>query len=130
AQAGSSAISVARRPKVIDLGCGFHADLPSGTRSSTRRVAAISSSNSGISHSASGMHGLHLRECREGSGRVGRGQADPRARVVLTPCPPLRSAERGNDQRAGICLRNTDSALAFAVPPASELAWLAARARP
>src|SRR3989442_1338816 len=58
AHAGSSATNVASRPSVIDLGCGFQEDLPSGTRSSTRRVAATSSSNSGISHSASDMPGL------------------------------------------------------------------------
>src|SRR2546425_3840341 len=35
--AGSSATKVASRPSVIDLGCGFQEDLPSGTRSSTRQ---------------------------------------------------------------------------------------------
>ena len=34
-------------PSAIDLACGFHANSASGTRSSSRRVVAISWSNSG-----------------------------------------------------------------------------------
>src|SRR5207244_8392478 len=73
-QPGSSATSVASRPSVIDLGCGFQEPFPSGTRSSTRRVAAISASNSGSSSSASGIRVPPLAgtggEGSQASGRV------------------------------------------------------------
>src|SRR3989475_11915805 len=87
AHAGSSATSVARRPSVIDLGCGFQEALPSGTRSSTRRVALISSSNSGRSSSASGIRGLHQGRAAKVvvRQRVRQGRAAPldlRERVV------------------------------------------------
>src|SRR5256885_13409179 len=147
AQAGSSAISVARRPNVIDLGCGFQADLPSGTRSSTRRVAAISSSNSGISHSASGMRdppftGGAKVVTQPGWGKQVLALASssppvPLSAFVLTPLipppfgrgetqhvhrSPSPDRERGTGGediacRRRICLRNTDSALALLFPP-------------
>src|SRR5207245_2806322 len=62
AQLGSSASSVASRPSGIDFGCGFQAALPVGTRSSARRVDAISSSNSGISVWAMGTARLRQTE--------------------------------------------------------------------
>src|SRR5215217_3848656 len=43
----SSATWVASRPRLIDLSCGFQSARPSGTRSSSLRVVAISWSNSG-----------------------------------------------------------------------------------
>src|SRR5438094_721673 len=107
AQAGSSAISVARRPSVIDLGCGFQADLPSGTRSSTRRVAAISSSNSGISHSASGMHGLRHSSAAKVVGGLGRGKqmlmnllAKHRQRASVAVPPKPRSIAVSGTRKA------------------------------
>src|SRR5207244_3742900 len=46
------AMWLARSPIANDLSCGFQANLSSGTRSSTRRVASISRSYSGSSSSA------------------------------------------------------------------------------
>src|SRR5205807_659704 len=43
---GTIATCIASSPSDIDLGCGFHAYLSAGTRSSTRRVGFTSWSNS------------------------------------------------------------------------------------
>src|SRR3954468_5222537 len=43
---GRFATCMASCPRLMDLGCGFHWSLSSGTRSSTRRVACASCSSS------------------------------------------------------------------------------------
>src|SRR5258706_10298041 len=45
-QRGSSAMCVASSPRLLDFACGFQSTFDAGTRSSIRRVAAISGSNS------------------------------------------------------------------------------------
>ena len=53
----SGSIKGARWPRANDLGCGFHWPFASGTRSRSRRVEAISCSNSGNSVAAMLMRG-------------------------------------------------------------------------
>src|SRR5262245_55273274 len=78
--------SCARWPNAKDLGCGFHSALSLGTRSSSRRVVAISWSNSGSMVSAMVIAGLTVR------GAVQYG-ATPRADVSESAPAHARARE-------------------------------------
>src|SRR6266568_1883784 len=98
AQAGSSATSVASRPSVIDLGWGLQEDFPSGTRSSTWRVAVISSSNSGSSQSARG-----IRELQDG---LENAKLLPASRGCKNSSQPLRASPGPGRPRQALVQRH------------------------
>src|SRR5690242_12843153 len=80
-QLGIPATSCARWARENDLGCGFQSPFPSGTRSSTRRVVAVSWSNSGRRDLPMVME----RSVQEGDGSTPEGGRFARRIQAVTP---------------------------------------------
>src|SRR5690242_11235616 len=100
-QPGIHETSCARWPSENDFACGFQVARSLGTRSSRRRVLAISCSNSGLRSPAMLIVPSSIEERHPGAraavADAQRDHVDPRAHAIAGRIPPVPDHATGAD---------------------------------